>query len=90
MFGKTELENFKACELNQEAASAWSAVENLVGCGYTPLLYLGKQIAKGVDHFFIAEQTLVTNPPVRRVVSFCVNHFNGEYSLINESFEVIL
>lgn len=89
MFGTFQLENFKACELNQEAASAWSAVENSVGVGYKPLLYVGKQVARGTDYLFIAEQTILSNPPVRRVVNFCVNYFDGKYELVNESFEAI-
>ena len=89
MFGTFQLENFKACELNQEAASAWSAVEGIVGCGYVPLLYVGKQVGRGIDYVFVAEQTILSNPPVRRVVSFTVNCLNGNYELVNESFEVI-
>lgn len=89
MFGTFQLEQFKACELSQEAASAWSAVENLVGVGYKPLIYVGKQVAKGVDYVFIAEQTILSNPPVRRVINFTVNEFQGKYELVEESVEVI-
>ena len=89
MFGTFQLENFKACELPQDAASAWSAVEEIVGCGYKPLIYVGKQVGRGIDYVFVAEQTILSNPPVRRVVSFTVNCLNGNYELVNESFEVI-
>ena len=89
MFGTFQLEQFKACELTQEAASAWSAVENLVGAGYKPLLYVGKQVAKGTDYVFVAEQTIMSNPPVRRVISFTINCINGNYDLVEESIEVI-
>ena len=89
MFGTFQLEQFKACELTQEAASAWSAVENLVGCGYVPLLYVGKQVARGTDYVFVAEQTILSNPPVRRVISFTINCIDGNYELIEESVEVI-
>lgn len=89
MFGTFQLEQFKACELNQEAASAWSAVENLVGAGYKPLLYVGKQVARGTDYVFVAEQTIMSNPPVRRVISFTINCINGNYDLVEESIEVI-
>ena len=89
MLGTFQLEQFKACELSQEAASAWSAVENLVGCGYKPLLYVGKQVAKGTDYVFVAEQTIMSNPPVRRVISFAVNAFQDKYELVEESIEVI-
>ena len=89
MFGTFQLEQFKACELPQDAASAWSAVENLVGCGYKPLLYVGKQVARGTDYVFVAEQTIMSNPIVRRVISFTINCIGGEYDLVEESIEVI-
>ena len=90
MFGTFQLEQFKGLtEMPQEAASAWSAVENLIGCGYKPLIYVGKQVGRGIDYVFVAEQTILSNPPVRRVVSFTVNCLNGNYELVNESFEVI-
>ncbi|MBR4153370.1 MAG: hypothetical protein IKT98_10485 [Selenomonadaceae bacterium] len=91
MFGSIQLEQFEGLTtMPQEYASAWSAVENLCGAGYKPLLCLGKQVAKGVDYFFLSEQTLVTQPPVRRVVSFAINEFQGEYTIIQDSFEVVL
>ncbi len=91
MFGKIELEKFDGLtKMPQEAASAWSAVEGLVGASYKPLIYLGKQIVKGTDYFFIAEQTLITNPPIRRVVTLAIHGFNGEYNLIGDSVEVVL
>ncbi|MBR0061797.1 MAG: hypothetical protein IJP68_10010 [Selenomonadaceae bacterium] len=90
MFGTFELEQFEGLtKMPQGAASAWSAVENLVGVGYVPILYLGKQVAKGVDYLFIAEQTFMTHPPVRRVVSFVINEFQGQYELVEESMQVI-
>ena len=56
MFGKIELEEFAGLtSMPQKAASAWSgAIDGLVGASYKPLLYLGKQVVKGVDHFFVA------------------------------------
>lgn len=89
MFGTFQLEQFKEYNLSQEAASAWSAVENLIGVGYKPLLYVGKQVAKGTDYLFIAEQTILSNPPVRRVINFTINEFQGKYELVEESIEVI-
>ena len=84
MFGKINLAEFKELtSMPQKAASAWAGFEELgiVGAGYKPLLYLGSQVVKGTNHFFIAEQTLVTNPPVRKVVLMAINEFNGEYEL---------
>lgn len=92
MFGKIQLEKFEGITtMPQDAASAWSGgMEGLVGADYKPLLYLGKQIVKGVNYWFIAEQTLVTHPPIRRVVKLAINEFNGAYELVGDSIEDII
>lgn len=90
MFGQIQLENFKEADLPQEAASAWTALEGLVGASYKPLLYMGKQVVNGEDYFFLAEQTLLTLPMIRRVVSLTINGRDGKFSLVPESVEVIL
>lgn len=82
-FGKVQLEQFGAAALPQKYASAWSAVEGLVGASYKPLLCLGSQLARGINYYFIAEQTLVTNPPIRRVVRLTINEFEKEYKLVD-------
>ena len=58
MFGKIELAQFEPLtKAPQDAASAMCVFEGeIVGAGYKPILYLGKQVAKGTDYFFIAEQ----------------------------------
>ena len=91
MFGKIELENFKGLTtFPQKAASAWSAVENLVGAKYVPLIYLGKQIVKGVNYFFIAEQTLMMAEAERNIVILCVNEFNGKFIVVPHSVQKII
>ena len=91
MLGKINLAEFKELTgMPQKAASAWSGFEELglVGAGYKPLLYLGCQTVKGTNYFFIAEQTLMTNPPARKVVLLAINVFNGKFEL--SSVEEIL
>ena len=91
MFGKIELENFKGLNtMPQEAASAWSVLEDLAGATYTPLLYLGKQEVKGTNYFFIAELKLVLAQPQRHIVLLAINKFGDEYELVKSSIEVIL
>ena len=41
------------------------------------------------NYVFVAEQTILSNPPVRRVISFTINCIDGNYELIEESVEVI-
>ena len=70
MLGKIAFEEFEGLtSMPQRAASAWSAMESggLVGASYKPLLYVGTQLVKGVNHWFIAEQTLITNPAFMRL-----------------------
>ena len=86
MFGKIQLENFDAVKLPQKAASAWTgAVEGLIGAQYKPLVYLGEQLVNGVNYYFIAEQTLMTRPLIRRVIKFAIYEHDGEYQLLEES-----
>ena len=90
-FGQVELNNFEACKLPQEAASAWSATMNeIVGIQYRALLYCGEQIVKGVNHWFIAEMEMVLATPQRHIVLLCINEFDGDYKLVKESIEVII
>lgn len=90
MTGKIELENFTGLtSMPQDAATAWSAVGNLVGATYKPLLFVGKQVAKGTNYHFIAEETLVTLEPIRRLVKLYVNEFNGVFGVAPHSIEGI-
>lgn len=93
MFGKIELENLTGLtSMPQKAASAWSAAfpEEMVGAKFKPLLYCGKQLVKGINHFFIAERTLILAKPQRNIVLLCINEWQGEYEFLDESVEVIL
>ena len=90
--GGITLEKFKGVtELPQKAASAWAAVDGgIVGVGYKCLLYCGTQVAKGTNHWFIAEQTTFYSTPIRRIVKLAVNEFDGKFQLIPQSIENIL
>lgn len=73
----------------QKAASAWCAVEDIVGAGYKPLVFVGTQPVKGTNYHFIAEQTLITKTPIRHIVKIAINEFNGEYEVVKNSIETI-
>lgn len=89
--GGYQFVDFKTADLDQRAASAWGAVEGegLVGATYNPILYCGTQVVKGVDHLFIAEETLQTLGKDKRIVAIVVNEFNGNYTVIKEKFQKI-
>lgn len=77
MFGKLELAEFDELDMRfipDDARVAWqTATAGLIGASYKPITYCGSQVVHGVNHFFIAEQTLIINPPVRRVVLVIIN-----------------
>lgn len=91
MLGKIEYENFKGLTtMPQSAASAWGAVEKLIGAKYIPLVYVGKQIVKGVNHYFIAEQILSVSGEEKAIVSLCVNEFQGKFVVVPDSITKVL
>ena len=79
-FGHIQLEHFVGLmSMPQKAQSAWDAVfSELVGATYKPLIYVGPQSVHGTNYFYIAEQTLITNPPVRRLVKLGINECRDE------------
>lgn len=91
MFGQIQLEKFCALtSMPQKAASAWAAIDGLVGASFKPLLYVGAQIVHGVNHYFIAEETIICREPIRRVVILAINELDGKYKLIDDSINVII
>lgn len=66
----------------QRAASSWAIMNDFVGANYKPMAYVGTQVVKGVNHVFIAEQTLIVATPERHIVLVTINEFDGKYSLV--------
>ncbi len=91
MLGGIQLEEFKGLtSMPQKAASAWVAIEGgIVGAGYKPLLYVGSQVVKGINHWFIAEQTLILAQPERHIVKIAVNEFNQKTEGKDSEFETL-
>ena len=84
MFGSIEvLEQKEMSAMPQAAANAWSAMSGLVGANYKPMAYVGTQIVKGVNHVFLAEQTMMTVHFDRHIVIVTINEFDGKYCLVN-------
>ena len=69
--------------MTQPVATAWSAVEGLVGAKYKPVAFVGTQQVNGVNYVFIAEQTLITANPERHIVIVKVNALDGKYTLVS-------
>ena len=90
MLGQIELENFTALtEMPQKAASAWSEVDRLVGASFKPILYIGTQIVHGVNHWFLAERTIVALNSDRRLVKLAINELNGKFKFVANSVQVV-
>ena len=92
MFGKINLENFDGMtKMPQKAASAWAGAfgEPTVGASFKPLLYLGDQLVHGTNYYFIAEETLMTRCPIRRVVKLVIFGDGDEYKLLDDSITEI-
>lgn len=92
--GNIQLEQFKPLtQMPQDAASAISALNELVGSTITPILYVGRQIVDGVNHWFIGEETLVTIDGTRRLIMFAINEqlIDDEetYELLAQSITVL-
>ena len=88
MVGAVEFAEFEGLKkLPQKAASAAAALADpeLVGVSYKPVLYVGTKVTKGVNHVFIAEQTRMTNPAVRRLVRVEVNEFRNVFEIVKGS-----
>ena len=88
MVGAVELAEFESLKkMPQKAASAAAALADpeLAGVSYKPVLYVGTKVTKGVNHVFIAEQTRMTNPAVRRLVRVEVNEFRNVFEIVKGS-----
>ena len=83
-FGGIEvIEQQGLTKMPQRAASAWSAFDGtMTGAGYKPIAYVGKQVVKGVNHIFLAEQTLITANPERHIVAVKINEFEGNHNIL--------
>lgn len=84
-FGEIDIiEQQGLTSMPQEAASAWhGAMGEIVGAEYVPLLYVGGQPVKGVNHVFIAQQTLILAKPERHIVLVTVNEFSSNFNLVS-------
>lgn len=83
MFGAVQFEDFQPCRLPQKAASAWSKVGELIGCKYTPLLFVGTQITRGTNYVFIAEKETISAKPFKNLVTVVINEINSEYEIVD-------
>ena len=90
MAGAIQFEIFKGLtSMPQKAASAWAKVDELVGADYLPLLYVGTQVVRGLNHWFIAQVTTIAAKPEKKIVKLEVNEFQGKFELVTNKTETI-
>ena len=69
-------------ELPAEVQDAFDVtVGQLIGVNYKPLMYLGKQVVKGVNYYVLASATPVYPDANSRPVIISINAFEGKYTL---------
>ena len=74
----------------QKAASASAVInEGLTGARYEPILYVGTQVVKGINHWFICNQTMTDRNGTVHIVKLAVNEFENKYKLVPHSIEVL-
>ena len=70
-------------ELAEEVQTAFATVENgLIGVSYKPVLYIGSQVVKGVNHYIVCEAKGIYPGAEPYAAIMCVNIFEGKASLV--------
>lgn len=59
------------------------AIGSLKGVNYVPLLYVGEQVAKGLNYYVICEATITYPDAVPKPVLVCVNTYQGVNSVVS-------
>lgn len=60
------------------ATAIGELAEQLIGCEYKPIAYLGSQIVNGTNHAVLAEQTVLTGKDTKNVVVLIFNEKPNE------------
>ncbi len=59
------------------------ALQGLVGVGYKPLFYIGKQVVKGMNYYFVAEAKPIYPDSEPYPVQICINEFENQVSIVS-------
>lgn len=70
--------------LTPELATIFSTSEKgLVGVSYKPIAYVGKQVVRGTNYYFLCEAKRIVANPTPYAVMLCINVFEGQCSVIS-------
>lgn len=68
----------------QKVATAFgNLTEQLIGAEYTPIAYLGSQIANGTNHAVLAEQLIISGKDTKNIVLMIFNERGMDCNLVN-------
>lgn len=72
-------------KLPQKVATGFSsAMSQIVGAQYEPLVYCGSQVVNGTNHMIICKQTIVTRNRDVHVVTVVLHEtLDGEFSILS-------
>ena len=70
-------------ELAPEVQAAFAAVEkSLIGVSYKPVMYIGSQVVRGMNHFIVCEAKTIYPGAQPYAAVLCINIFEGKASVV--------
>ena len=82
--GATVVEIIEEAKLTDEIKVAFeTAVKTLTGVAYKPIAFMGEQVVKGINYYYVAEAKVLYPGSQPYGVILCVNVFNGVTSIVS-------
>jgi hypothetical protein len=71
-------------DLTGEAEIAFKmATKSLMGVEYKPIIYIGSQVVKGKNYYYLCEAKVIYPGAEPYAVVLCVNGFQGQYTVVS-------
>lgn len=59
------------------------ATKQLLGCSYKPIIYVGSQVVKGINHYYLCEAKAIYPDAIPYPVLLCVNVFEKQVHIVS-------
>lgn len=82
MTGSWEV-NVSIGSMPEKVATAFAELNEMLGCEYSPIAYLGSQVVNGINHAVLAEQTILAGKDTKNVVLTIFNEKGNECHLVD-------
>lgn len=70
-------------ELDADVQAAFATIEkSLIGVSYKPVMYIGSQVVRGVNHYIVCEARGIYPGAQPYAAVMCINVFEGNASLV--------